>query len=717
MPSNPKTKFAMRGSLVDVQGRRIPNFSCSSPRNLEREINNAIQLVSVGAFEPAFFFEDGPSDGSFLVEPVALNYLTWNIDLTQSLWQKGSNVIVQGDRGPAPDNSFLGDAVTWVSGTGATQKLLRTITDLPGAQTYQVTLFLQPTGGRCGPNDVIRITGGVVGTVSVPMSQLNDYIGKYRIVTLSFTTVGTQPTLPSDPTVGGYTITAVTANTFTVSGVGTLAANALVGGQATFTVGTGTYLITANTAVTSGSVTVTVSTNTLVTNGVTTAGRASFQGPPTQACTLELSCESTFSMVWGGAQLEAGTFRTSMIYQQAERTPRAASVLEFQSRDNPFVDLSSFGVFGELRLWRGDGNLIDFGDFRLAIANGSLQVSAGATQLTDPDPFPATFAKFFVGVSAESSSLSLFVNGVLKAKASLSNLKPTSKPVIFTSGGVRLWKTIVCSGQTLLDGQPSVGQLAAQELLAVFNSTTPVVNSSLIATSTAFNLPTVTVPAPTAATANSTISAINTGTKVATVGSGTGFAVNDSISVVRGVTGSASQTIIVYATVTAVSGNNITLDTVAGVAVGDRLVKGNVSAPGRAFIRFPFVPIDEQSITVVDTGNSRVTVSSALAFVVNQRAIVRNRFYQDVAEVTVTAVDTINNRITVNDVSLLAVGHLISQPLSETRIDPQNYTVTPLNQVSGVRIAAQNGRAQNGIVVENSNPWEVLVTFRIEVFL
>lgn len=146
-------------------------------------------------------------------------------------------------------------------------------------------------------------------------------------------------------------------------------------------------------------------------------------------------------------------------------------------------------------------------------------------------------------------------------------------------------------------------------------------------------------------------------------------------------------------------------------------MKGNISAPGRAFLRFPFVPIDEQSITVVDTGNSRVTVPSALAFVLNQRTIVRNRFYQDVAEVTVTAIDTINNRLTLNDVSLLAVGHLISQPLSETRIDPQNYTVTRLNQISGVRISSQNGLAQNGIIVENSNPWEVIVTYRIEVFL
>lgn len=712
-----KINFALRGSLIDVQGRRIPNFNCSSPRYVEREVNGSVQLLSVAAFEPAFFFEDGPSDGSFLLEPAGANFLTWNLDLTQNVWVKGSNVIVQGDRGLAPDNSFLADAVTWVNGTGATQQLLRTVTNLPGAQTYQVTLYLQPTGGRCGPNDVIRITGGVVGTVSVPMAQLNDFIGKYRAITLSFTTAGTQPVLPSEPSALGYTVTAVGTNTFTFSGISGTAANALAGGQVSFTIGTGTYLITANTAENNGSVTVTVSTGTLTSNGVTTASKASFQGAPSQSCTLELYCESTFSLLWGGAQMEAGSFRTSMVYQQAERTPRAVASMDFQSRDNLFVGLASFGVFGDLRVWLGNGNLVNFGDFRLAIANGALQVIAGATTLSDPDPLPTTRVKFFVGVSAESSSLSLFVNGVLKAKTTLNNFKPTAKPVAYTSTGVRLWTTLICFGQALQDGLPPVGQAAAQEVLNLFSGTTPVVNPTLITAGTAFNLPTATIPAPAAATANSAISAINTGTRVVTVASSSGFSTNDAVAIVRGVTGSINQTVILYSTVTAVSGNNVTLDSVSGVVIGDRLVKGNISTPGRAFLRFPFVPIDEQSITVVDTGNSRVTVASALAFVVNQRTIIRNRFYQDVAEVTVTAVDTINNRITLSDVSLIAVGHLISQPLSETRIDPQNYTVTPLNQVSGVRVAAQNGRAQNGIIVENSNPWEVLVTFRIEVFL
>ncbi len=718
MASNPKINFALRGSLIDAQGRRIPNFSCSSPRYIAREINNSLQLLSVAAFEPAFFFEDGAGDGSFLLEPGGTNFLTWNLALNQNVWQKGSNVIVQGDRGPAPDNSFLGDTVTWISGTGATQQLLRTVPNLLAARTYQVTLYLQPTGGRCGANDVIRVTGGVVGgAVSVPLAQLNDFIGKYRVVTLSFTTAGTQPTLPVNASTAGYSVTAVGTNTFTVSGMSGTVANSLVGGQVSFTTSPTLYLITANTAEASGSVTVTVSVATLTANGITTASKATFQGAPSQSCTLELYCESTFSLIWGGAQMEQGFFSTSMIYQQAERTPRAPSVLEFQSRDNPFVGLSSFGLFGELRLWLGDGNLADFGDFRLAIVNGALRVTAGATTLSDPDPLPAPSVKFFVGVSAESGSLSLFVNGVLKARATLNNLKPTAKPLVYTSAGVRLWKTLVCYGQALQDGLPSLGQSAAQEVLALFNSTAPLVNPALIATSTAFNLPTVTIPAPAAATANSAISAINTGTRVVTVGSGTGFTVNDSVAIVRGVTGSANQTVILYATITAVSGANITLDSVSGIVVGDRLVKGNISTPGRAFIRFPFVPIDEQGIIAVDTGNSRVTVTSALAFVINQRTIVRNQFYQDVAELTVTAIDTINNRITLNDVSLLAVGHLISQPASETLIDPQNYTVAPLNQVSGIRVASQNGRARNGIIVENTNPWEVLVTFRIEVFL
>lgn len=706
--SRNKINFALRGSLRDAQRQRIPNYNCPSVRMLEAEVNGSVQLTTVGAYEPAIY-----DDGSFLLEPPGVNLMTWNMDLGKNVWLKGSNVFVQSDRGVAPDNSYLADSVTWINGQGATQRLQRQFS-LDAAETYQLTLILQATGGRCGSADVIRVSGGVVGNPSLPLSQLNEQLGKYRILTLPFTTTGVKPVLPASETQLGFIVTAVTANTVTVTGVTNSGVNALVGGVARFG-SVASYEITASTAVVSGSIVVTVATNNLIANGVTTANRATFEGAPERICTVEIYCESTFSLLWGCGDLKRGAFRTSPIYQLGETVVRGGATMAFQNRDNPLVDLINFGVFGELRSWRGDGNLIDFGDLKLSVVNNKLRVTAGSTQLEDSDPLPEN-SRFFVGVSSESSSISLFVNGLLKRRSNLSNFRPASNPVILTTPGLRAWKMIVTYGQVLLDGKPEIGEAPSQEVARLFSPTEPVVGADLISAPPAsFNLPLITVPRVPLPSIAQQILAVYAVPSLVTIASTTGLIANDSLIVVRGRVGSPEQIIVSRPLLISPSEEiYATLDSVAGIRVGDFLVKGNALDSGHAFIRFPFVPIDERLITEVDVPGRRVRVGSSLSFIPNLKAIVRTPIYQDVTEVMITLIDNTNGWLTVDDVNQMAVGQLISQIRSETLIDPELYTISFLSTANGVRVGR---KAQNGISILNENTENVVLSARVEVHL
>lgn len=702
-----KITFALRGALSDLQGRRVLNWNCSSPRLLEEKINGSFRLKSVPAYRPAIY-----EDGSFLLEPIGTNFFTWSQDLTHPSWVKGSNVQVRKppERPLLPDASGVAQEVNWFNGVGNTQKLQRTF-GVKGAADYIIKFILQPRGGRCSANDVIRVIGGVASSAKIQLSELNDYQGRYRILELKFRTAGTQPTLP---VVGleGFSITEVTNSTFTISSLEVVAINSMKGGQVKFNnAPTVLYMIAGNTATTNGSITVTVEAVNLPGSGVTIVQKASLLGQPDQVCTLEISSESVFSMLWGDVTLEEGLFSTSFIPQEGEQSVRAAALLEAQPKDNPLRDLRSFGVYGRLKSWKGNGNLINFGDFKIDIVDGKLTVTAGTTQVQDTSPLPALDASFFVMVAAETSSISLFVDGKLKNRSSLVNFRPTSNPVIFSSKGVRLWHTIVCFGEALLDGKPEIGQMATQEVNLLFSEI--VVPASLISSQfTVFELTPVKVSGLSKPAVSGAITAAPVvATRKVLLASTAGFAVGDTVAIVRG----EKPDIVNHAMVEAVAVGDLTLGTVAGIRSGDSVFKGEFGIPGRAFVRFPFVAIDEQRVQEINYPTRKVRLSSSLAYIPNLRAIVRNEKNQDVTEVMVTAIDPGTNEITVSDATKIQVGHYIAQTLSETRIDWQLYVPSFKVGIPGVRIGKP--RSQNGVLIENTTPSEVSVTVRIEAFL
>lgn len=712
-----KIIFAMRGALSDLQGGRIPNWSRSSPCYLRQRINGSERLQSIPAYRPAI-----SKDGSFLLEPSRVNKLTWSIDLTKPDWILGANVQVRlpPTRPFLPDASGIAQEINWFSGVGNTQKLQRTFT-VKGAEDYTLHFFLQPRGGRCGANDVIRVVGGVASPARIQLSSLNDFQGKYRVLEFKFRSAGTKPKLPAVPQGGGFTVSAVTNTTYTITGAFGVGINDLAGGQASFSNNPQkTYLITGNTATANESVVITVIDGSVLTaDGVVPSSKGTLFGVPDQTCTLELYVENVFSALWGGVSLEEGTFSTSMINQGADLAVRAASLLEFQPKDNPLIDLTSFGVYGSLTEWKGDGNVADFGDLKISIASGKLKITAGATEMIDPVALPLS-ASFFVMVSAENSSLSLFVDGVLKNKVGLSNFRPGSNPLTLSSAGVRAWHSLVCFGQALLDGKPEIGGTASQEVFQVFNEI--IVPAALISSQfTVFETPPVKVLGSSDPLASTRVTAISTPltSREVVVSSLDGFALNDTVAIVRG----EERKIIGYGIIQGVTqpappgspNPKIELSSIDGIKIGDFLYKGDFGVPGQAFVRFPFVAIDEQKVQAVDLPNKTLTLGSSLAFIENSRAIVRNEKNQDVTEVKILSTDPATRQVTVDNASRILIGHYISQPISETRIPWQLYVTSFKVPISGVKIGSP--RTENGVLIQNSTSSEVEAIVRIEVFL
>lgn len=689
-----KICFSLEASLVDLNSQFVPSFNRPSTTHLEREVNGGMQIYPINAFYPAIASEDG----SILLEPEGINLLTQNLALNDSVWQKGSNVIIYRDEAIAPDSSYLADRVTWTTGNGNSQLLRRTI-NLDAATTHTLWGFFRLKGSQFASTDVMRVADASSNIIaSTSLSVLNAYPNRYRIVKLTFTTPGTRPTLPNNPHQAvDYAVTAVTTTTVTLTIPSTVAAGSLIGGQIVFSnLPNNFYQITGNTAQSGNAVTVTLQATNLVADGVTTASRSMLVDAAKQSITIDFYVENTVSMDWGGIDLKALPFRTSMIYQEDQVRVRAKDQLSY--RRSPISNRRTFGFYVDLKFWRGNGNVFKVGSVSAWIDTNKFYIKAGGTTISTPDDLPAD-AQIFVQVAEESSSLSLFVNKILRARGALANfVADLIAELILTTEGVRCYRRFFVTDSLLLDGQPTVGNAAKEDVGQLFSTPIIITPTAISGPIPLINLPPVTVPAPTAPTARSAIQTINTGTNQVTVADGTGFVANQPVTIMRG------NLIIARAIATNVSGTTITLNTVSGAVIGDYLVYGNVDTPGQVSVRFPFDPIDQQTITAIDVPTKRLSVAATLSFI-KARAFIITTLYQDKAEVLITSIDTTNNYLFVDNVSLISVGDVITQPQNELFVPPDNYFAGLLTEISGVRVAE---KYLNGIVLENRNPVAVV---------
>ncbi|NJR25770.1 MAG: hypothetical protein HC786_28455 [Richelia sp. CSU_2_1] len=700
--------FAVEGRLSTLQNE-VPNYSRMSPAMLETQVNSSIVLLPFQSNIPTI----NPTDGSILLEPGRTNLLNYNLDFRQSVWQKGSNVTVRGDVAIAPDGSHRGDLVSWGVGTGNTQLIQRSVT-LKAGTPYYLSALVELIGGKFAAGDEIRMTGGVVGTPKVSFSSLNAYTSSFRWLELAFTTLGTQPKLPeAEVGQGGYPIASVSANSVTVSGITGIANNNLIGGQLGFPANNATkrYSITGNTVSgTSCTIVTDPASGSLVADGVTATHRAQIYGAPDVVSLLQFYVGSAVSIVPGGIQLEEGTFRTSTIYQDATISPRAPSSLVYRKQSNPLFGLKTFGILLDLKFWRGDGVLFVAGNINADIVGGKLRLAVGTTVIEDSQPLP-TNPQIYIQVSGESFTLSLFVNKKAVSRSNLAGFVPSNSSISLTTAGVRCFNRIVILNRAFADGSVALGETVKSEMADVlFSEITDV--STVATTVPELVLPLVTIPSPEMPAASSEIQAINSAGRTVTVVDGSGFGTSGSVIVFR--TATDGDRAIGYLTITGRTGNTISLDSVSGIALGDRLVSDFVARPGKASVRLPFSPIDPQVISAVDSGNRRVTVSSALAFVEKERAIVQSSVYQDVAEVIVETVDNTNNRLTLNSVSGISIGDIIAQPDEESGIPPECYYVDLLSPNPAINIEQ---KALNGFVLSNRGTGEAIVQATVKVYL
>jgi hypothetical protein len=697
--------FAVKAGLVDLVNGIVPSWSRSSPVVLEKIVDGSIQHYPISAHHPAFQVEDG----AFVLEPAGANLCTHNLDLSQNVWQKGGQVTVRSDYAPAPDTSYRADQVTWSTGSGAAQILRRTFR-LEAGQEYVIQAFLKLKGGSFASNDVMRVAGlNIAAPAQVSLSVLNGSLNQYKKLQLKFRVAGKQPKLPATThELPSFTTAQVNTNNLTIVippgfNVGS---NDFEGGRLT-TANNRVYRIAGNTAVTNGQVIITTQEATLVADGVIVGSKVVVTNPEGLNVDIEFYSESTATIDWGGLDIKQGNFFTSPIYQEGAVKPRSESSLSW--RHSPFADLKSFGFYGDVKYWEGDGGLFESGNFSGEIINQKLVIKAGGTTLSLAEVLPSSF-RFFIQVQESLGIITVYVNNVLRAQGAVANFRASnSVPFALKSDAVRVWRDLLVREETTIEGQPTLGAAAQEEVLELFQNPVPILAQEISAYTPVVQLPPVLVPgksAPAAATIVSGVNVSGVNTNLV-VGNINGFLSNMIVDVIRG------TTLVSRASILSATGNTIVVAGQPGILLGDMLQINNTIVPGTASVRFPADPIAPFTITNIDVGNRRLTISSVLSFT-TARAFVRTDNYQDVAEVLIQSIDPIASTLTVENVTGITTGMVIFQPMNELMVEPANYKPELVEDLDGVVIGE---RYRNGIVVFNSNPFPVMVTPILKVAL
>lgn len=688
------------GSLIDLVDRRVPTYADFSARtNLEREVGGGIQLQSI----PAFLVPFSIDDSSVLMEPGRKNLITFNNNLGHSLYQKGSSVVVFSDRITSPLGSLTGDVATWFGGVGEGQKIIRPIT-LEPQSTYVFWGYFQSLGNsRFGGEDKITIESqGDVSATPIRLSDLNDVPERYTVLQTTIEVGGTIPQLPEESPEEPPIIVSMTANTLSLQGLSGILEGQLVGGRISSNAGQEEsgdneevqityYDIVGNTASIGEDIVISVLQDTLLSDEIAVEDPVSIVGAADIPAQIEFNVENTASLGFGGIFLEKSSFRSSPIYQNSEIIGRAETACYYKAQDNPISDRFSFTIFVDLPLWRGDGNIADFGNLRIYIEDSTVKASAGSVVISDTAPLESESVSIAVVVSSEAANLSLYVNRYFKASASLSGFQGNNnQPFILTSLGVRKIRNLTVFNEALLHGGVEVGQPAGGEISDVFrNEFIPI--DAITSSGTQVILNTVRIPGITTGGSDNRIT--NVTSTAITIGNTTEFSVGDSVVIIRG------ATTISYAVVQSKTATNLTLDSTAGIIVGDIAARTVDRGESRVFIRFPWVPLESQVIQSVDTGEKSIIVPTTLSFEVG-KAFISNSSYQEIKEILIFGKDNASSTLMLSDVEGIEPGQFIGQPraFSETLIHPNNYMADFLVPLRGVEIEY---KAQNGVVVVN----------------
>jgi hypothetical protein len=452
-------------------------------------------------------------------------------------------------------------------------------------------------------------------------------------------------------------------------------------------------------------VTLTLDASNIIASGIQVGVMARLHAAPTQEIDIEFYVESVLALNFNGAFLESRSFRTSPIYQDDTLKVRGATELFF--RRNPLANLKTFGIFLNLREWRGDGNLFDFGNISATIQFSKLVISAGGTTLRVDGDLPSSF-KLFVQVSDENSNISVFLDGILVGRTNSYNLVGDRHAnEVYTSEGYRAILQRIIFDQLLLDGQPDVGAAAKLDVAELFTTEVLINEKAIAAPPPTIVLPPLTIPAPLPPIAKSLITGVNTASATITIRNSRNFVTGKPVTILRNgqfILRTRIQTITPVSTGSAQA--QVQLEVLYGVLPGDFLFYGNAGEiPGKASVRYPYTPVDQQTIRAIAPDLNRLTVDATLSFT-QQRAFVTSEFYEDIAEVIIRQKDDLKGYLFVDDLAGLQVGQVISQPEDEFFIHPDCCEVFLLAEVDGVEF---DFSSWNGVGFNNYNPVPIQV--------
>lgn len=182
---------------------------------------------------------------------------------------------------------------------------------------------------------------------------------------------------------------------------------------------------------------------------------------------IEWYIENSCTLYITGLQLEKRNFRSFFVYQDEEIKKVAESVLYYQQ--SPIEGLGSFGFFFRMVNWRGNGNIVQSGDLKIAVEGGQLLITKGSERYLVEKILPQKFA-CFVQVATETQSINVYVDGVLIWKRSLGTgtYRLAPGPMILTTQGIRVYSLIATTNAYLEDGLVDVGQVALREVGDLF---------------------------------------------------------------------------------------------------------------------------------------------------------------------------------------------------------------------------------------------------------
>lgn len=701
-----KICWIVKGALTDAVNQAIPYFSRSTPTTIaSTDSSGNTEIVRIDAYRPAI----APKSGWIGIEPGGKNELTWNANPGNISWIKGSNVSVDLSRKPGLDRTFYTNVVTWRSGVNPDLQKIRKEILLEANTEYCLSAIFKLTAGLFRATDEIRVLGDLAVPLRISLSSLNQKPQQQTSLVGRFKTGGGAPVIPATPQ--DYLTISVVNPTSIALILPNIIVNQLIGAQIKFTGVDDNFIVTSNTATISatGIVTIAVTNSTtaqsLATSGVTIAAKVKISKPPLQSCFIEIEARNDVAVEWGAMQVEARTFPTALIFQQD--TIKIRSRTELIYPDNPITSLPSCGLWIDLASWQGDGNILRSDAISLSIANSRLVVVVGGVTIL-ATAILAVNAKIFLNIDRLANRAFLLVDGVLVGIANLLNFLPSASTMTLSSSGSRNYQSIVFFADKLTDDlSVTIGRVAKKQVAELFAAKSFGSAQIFKSRRTTLILPQVLIPGLIKPiTVN--ITGKNNSTRTLSLDSIVGIVVNKEITI------NNRNLFILKATIIAIAGNSVILDTAIEIVnVGYQLRQGE-STFGKSIARFPFDPIDVQTIASINPlDNSVVLQSSSLSFTPG-KAIIQDTRDRFINEPLVTSVDPLNRKIFLDSVSSLVVGYRISQPASELNIDPANYLATILEVNPAVTIDTV---AQTGLVLSNGGDEPTEVTVSVGVFL